>query len=90
MKKFIASQNIQAFVDGQKLDLDRYDFEEQSPLSTKEVSVVIDFENEEIEGDCIAYGGWYELSVDECLEYIQSIDKPIRNFDDILEKYLAY
>lgn len=89
MKKIIASQNIQAFVDGQKLDLDRYDFEEQSTLSTKEVSVVIDFENEEIAGDCIAYGEWFELSVDECLAYIQFIDKPIRNFDDILEKCLA-
>ncbi|SDL36587.1 hypothetical protein [Lacicoccus qingdaonensis] len=89
MKKIVASQNIQAFVDGQKVDLDRYDFEEQSALSTKDVSVVIDFENEEITGDCIAYGGWFELSVDKCLEYIQSIEKPIRNFDDILEKCLA-
>ena len=89
MKKIVASQNIQPFVDGQKVDLDRYDFEEQSALSTKDVSVVIDFENEEITGDCIAYGGWFELSVDKCLEYIQSIEKPIRNFDDILEKCLA-
>ena len=46
MKKIVASQNIQAFVDGQQVDLDRYDFEEQSALSTKEVSVVIDFEYE--------------------------------------------
>lgn len=89
MKKIVVSEKIQAFVDGQQVDLDRYQFEEQSGLSTKEVSVVIDFENEEIAGDCIAYGGWFELSVDECLEYIQSIDKPIRNFDDILEKCLA-
>jgi hypothetical protein len=89
MKKIVVSEKIQAFVDGQQVDLDRYQFEKQSGLSTKEVSVVIDFENEEIAGDCIAYGGWFELSVSECLEYIQSIDKPIRDFDDILEKCLA-
>lgn len=89
MKNIVASQNIQAFIDGQKLDLDRYDFEEQSALSKKEVSVVIDFENEEIAGDCFAYGEWFELSVDECLAYIPFIDKPIRNFDDLLEKCLS-
>ena len=85
----LSGENMDFYYEGKKMDFDRYNIEEQSQISTKQISIVIDFKNEEITGDIVAHGDWYDLSLEECLEYIKVIDKPIRNFDSIIKKILA-
>ena len=87
MLKVVSSENMNFLHEGKLVDFDRYNLEEQSQISTKQISIVIDFKNEEISGDIVAHGDWYDLSVDECLEYIRVIDNPIRSFDNIIKKY---
>lgn len=87
MLKVVSSGSMNFMYEGSQVDFDRYDIEEESQMSTKQISIVIDFKNNEISGDIVAYGGWYDLSVEECLDYIKVINNPIRNFDSILNKY---
>lgn len=59
-----------------KYDFDRYNLEIKTGLSTKEVSVQVSFienENEIIKGDIIAFGSWYDLELDECIEYLKIV-----------------
>lgn len=59
-----------------KYDFDRYNLEIKTGLSTKEVSVQVSFienENEIITGDIIAFGSWYDLELDECIEYLKIV-----------------
>lgn len=59
-----------------KYDFDRYNLEIKTELSTKEVSVQVSFienEDEIITGDIIAFGSWYDLELDECIEYLKII-----------------
>lgn len=84
----VSEDQIKTVIEGEEINWDRYHLEEKTLLSTKEVTIILDFKNEEITGDCIAYGGWFELSVDECLSYAREITNPIRNFDYIVNKYI--
>lgn len=59
-----------------KYDFDRYNLEIKTGLSTKEVSVQVSFienEDEIIIGDIIAFGSWYNLELDECIEYLKIV-----------------
>ncbi|KGH33023.1 MULTISPECIES: hypothetical protein [Lactococcus] len=59
-----------------KYDFDRYNLEIKTGLSTKEVSVQVSFienEDEIITGDIIAFGSWYDLELDECIEYLKIV-----------------
>ena len=59
-----------------KYDFDRYNLEIKTGLSTKEVSVQFSFienEDEIITGDIIAFGSWYDLELDECIEYLKIV-----------------
>ena len=59
-----------------KYDFDRYTLEIKTGLSTKEVSVQVSFienEDEIITGDIIAFGSWYDLELDECIEYLKIV-----------------
>lgn len=59
-----------------KYDFDRYNLEIKTGLSTKEVSVQVSFienEDEIITGDIIAFGSWYNLELDECIEYLKIV-----------------
>lgn len=44
---------------------DRYNLEKRTLLSTKEISFVIDFENQTYRADCIAYGEWFDVEDQE-------------------------
>lgn len=44
-------------------------------MSTKEYSIVADFKNEEIIGDCIAYGTWFDIELEECFNFIEIVKK---------------
>lgn len=59
-----------------KYDFDRYNSKIKTGLSTKEVSVQVSFienEDEIITGDIIAFGSWYDLELDECIEYLKIV-----------------
>lgn len=86
MFKVVSSNKMQFEQNGKSFDYDIYELETQTQISTKQITIVVDFKNEEITGDIVAHGSWYDLTIEECLEYIEIIDKPIRNFDHIIEK----
>ncbi|MGF2085354.1 hypothetical protein [Lactococcus lactis] len=73
-----------------KYDFDRYNLEIKTGLSTKEVSVQVSFienEDEIITGDIIAFGSWYDLELDECIEYLKIVkeqNKMKRNFSKFI------
>lgn len=73
-----------------KYDFDRYNLEIKTGLSTKEVSVQVSFienEDEIITGDIIAFGIWYDLELDECIEYLKIVkeqNKMKRNFSKFI------
>lgn len=59
-----------------KYDFDRYNLKIKTGLSTKEVSVQVSFienEDEIITGDIIAFESWYDLELDECIEYLKIV-----------------
>ena len=71
MIKLISAEKIKGTYDNKKIDWDRYDFEISSPVATKEYSIVVDFLDKELTGDCIKYGGWYDLEKEECIEFLE-------------------
>lgn len=59
-----------------KYDFDRYNLEIKTELSTKELSVVVSFienDKEVITGDIIEFGSWYDLELDEYIEYLKIV-----------------
>lgn len=85
-KVYVESDQWQFDVRGIFHDLDCYQIDIQNRASFKRISITIDFERETISGAFLADDEWHSLTVEECLEYIEIIDKPIRNFDHIIEK----
>src|SRR5699024_6168701 len=66
-------------------DRDYYDFVEESPLSTKETIIFIDFDEGEITGEQVAYGSWVDLNYEESMEYLNTLDEKdiVRSFEHI-------
>lgn len=88
MLKLESVEQIKGVYDNVEIDWDRYNFEERSPVATKEYSVVVDFLTKEIRGDCIKYGSWYALEKEECLELLTIMliyNKPKRDFSHIIQ-----
>lgn len=72
----VSSVEIIKDTQNNKYDFDRYNLEIKTGLSTKEVSVQVSFienEDEIITGDIIAFGSWYDLELDECIEYLKIV-----------------
>lgn len=69
-----STEQIKGIYNNQKYDFDRYNFITRSPLATKEVSVIVDFTNNEISGDEIAYGSWYDIETIECIELLETLN----------------
>ena len=67
-------------------EFDIYGIEDKRALTTKEISIKVNFDKMEITGDCIAYGEWYDLDSEECKELLTMIPKEerLRNFEDLL------
>lgn len=70
MVKLKSVRQIQGIYNGNYTDFDQYTIEIHSSFSTKEVSIIVDFLNEEITGDCIAHGNWFDLEKEACLEIL--------------------
>ena len=68
----------------EKYDFDLYQIEARSPMSTKEISLTVDFIEKKISGDIIAFGDWYDLDKEpiiEILTQIQEENKTLRTID---------
>jgi len=84
----VSNEQIKDIYNDKKIDFDRYNIEIKTSLSTKQFSVVVDFVNNEITGDCVAYGSWFDIGLDECIELLEEVqkhNKSIRNFKHIIE-----
>jgi len=82
-------EQIKGIYDNEKIDWDRYTIEICSSLSLKEYSIIVDFLKEEITGECISYGSWFDIKETDCLELLEIIlkeNKPERDFSHILKK----
>lgn len=64
------------------MDFDCYIFTDVSPLSSKDVTVVIDFKDNTIEGDIVAHGSWYDLEYKEIQKYVNVLE-----YEDILRDF---
>ena len=66
-------------------DFDIYGFEVKNPLSTSEYSVTIDFKNNKISGEYIAYGEWNDLEIEDCLVILDTLtdEEKLRDFSSI-------
>lgn len=84
MIKLVSKEQMKEKINQTQVDFDRYNVEITSQISTKDVSIVVDFLNEEITGDCVAHGSWYDIDTIECIELLQdvfTIHQPIREID---------
>lgn len=91
MLKLVSSEQMQTIINEKEVDFDRYNIEIESQISTKQYSVVVDFKREEISGDCVAFGSWFDIESKECIELLEEVSKdhkPIRDFSNIIEKQI--
>lgn len=89
MIKVESTEQIKEIYDNTNIDWDRYTIEVSTAVTAKEYSVVVDFLNEEVTGDCIAYGLWFDIEIGGCielLEFISDSNKPKRDFKHIIEQ----
>ncbi|WP_142977074.1 hypothetical protein [Enterococcus gallinarum] len=56
-------------------DFDLYQIEARSPISTREISLYIDFIDKEVSGDIIAFGSWYDLETESVIEVLKQLKK---------------
>lgn len=82
MAQFIQSEQIIYTQGNEKIDIDRYDFETRS----KETSVIVDFTKNKIYGDKIAFGEWYKIEFEECIELLKTLEihEVIRDFNGLI------
>ena len=83
--KITQSGTINEVIEGKLYNYDYYHMEVRTGLSTKEYQIVVDFEKKTITGDGVAYGGFITLDKDECISFLNYVDKPIRNFTKIIK-----
>ena len=70
----ITVETVKGTYEGKEYDFDRYNVEQRSPMATHESSVVVDALTGEITGDCIRYGSWGDLELEECLELLKIVE----------------
>ncbi|MEI3615401.1 hypothetical protein [Bacillus thuringiensis] len=73
MIKLESSEQLKGTYENKKYDFDRYNFVERTAFSTKEISVVVDFERNEITGDKIAYGSCHDLELKACIQLLKML-----------------
>lgn len=86
MITFDSNEQIKGTYENKEYDFDRYNFIKRRPLSTHEISIVVDFKRNEITGDTVAYGSWYDLDLEECIDYLKTLQPSEikRDFSDLL------
>jgi len=71
---FQGSEQIKGNYEGKEYNFDRYNFEIRTPMSHQDWSIVVDFLNEDIEGDAVRYGSWDDLVIEECLMCLATLE----------------
>lgn len=59
----------------QKYDFDLYQIEACSPMSTREITLTVDFIEKKVSGDIIAFGDWYDLDIESVNEILKQLKK---------------
>ncbi|MDT2974807.1 hypothetical protein [Enterococcus casseliflavus] len=59
----------------QKYDFDLYQIEARSPMSTREITLTVDFIEKKVSGDIIAFGDWYDLDIKSVNEILKQLKK---------------
>ncbi|EJS44929.1 hypothetical protein ICG_06117 [Bacillus cereus BAG1X1-3] len=80
------SEPVKGTYENKEYDFDRYDFIKKRPISTHETSVFVDFIGNKITGDTIAYGSWYDIELQECIEYLKTLQPSeiLRDFNHLI------
>ncbi|PFX43688.1 hypothetical protein COL24_05350 [Bacillus toyonensis] len=80
------SEPVKGIYENKEYDFDRYDFIKKRPISTHETSVIVDFIGNKITGDTIAYGSWYDIELQECIEYLKTLQPSeiLRDFSHLI------
>lgn len=80
------SEPVKGTYENREYDFDRYDFIKKRPISTHETSVIVDFIGNKITGDTIAYGSWYDIELQECIEYLKTLQPSeiLRDFNHLI------
>ena len=56
-------------------DFDLYEIEARSPMSTREITLTVDFIEKKVSGDIIAFGDWYDLDIESVNEILKQLKK---------------
>lgn len=59
----------------QKYDFDLHQIEARSPMSTREITLTVDFIEKKVSGDIIAFGDWYDLDIESVNEILKQLKK---------------
>jgi len=73
--KFDSLGTTQGMYDGKYVDQDYYTLSDSSPMSTKEIDIYIDYREDTIRGDQIAYGSWDDIPEEELYDFVQQMEK---------------
>lgn len=71
---FQGNEQIKGNYEGKDYDFDRYNFEIRTPMSHQDWSIVVNFLNDDIEGDAVRYGNWDDLVIEECLMCLATLE----------------
>lgn len=78
----IGKYSCEGKIDKVPFNMDNYLVEIKTAMSTKEFSVQVDFLNNEITGDTVQFGEWYELELEQCLVILSIIAEQGKLFRD--------
>lgn len=79
-------QMMKGINNNERYNFDLYELELKTLLVNQEISITVDFINQEIEGNVVKFGGWYDLEKEEILSILNQIkleNKILRSFDFI-------
>lgn len=86
MIKFESSEQIKGIYDDKEYDFDRYNFIVRPVFTEKETSIVVNFKKNTITGDQIAYGSWYDIELQECIDCLKTLqpNEILRDFNHLI------
>ena len=79
-------QMMKGINNNERYNFDLYELELKTLLVNQEISITVDFIKQEIEGNVVKFGGWYDLEKEEILSILNQIkleNKILRSFDFI-------
>lgn len=79
-------QMMKGINNNERYNFDLYELELKTLLVNQEISITVDFINQEIEGNVVKFGGWYDLEKEEIMSILNQIkqeNKILRSFDFI-------